>query len=113
MKRLFQEAFDRGFSAGLAKGLKKEIKMSLISNDPEVKECASEIVDILENEANGASDFVKLINVGVIDSPRDCFNEVRDYYVQLSKPYSTDVFVLACKILFDAGKVIADSLPLP
>lgn len=111
--RFIREAFEAGYSAGLAKQIKHEIEMSLISTDSDVKECANAIIDYLEQEQNGASDLVKLVSVGVLDSPADCFNELQDSYVNLGKAYDPDVFRLACKMIFDCVKVVADALPLP
>ena len=113
MSKLFREAFNAGYSAGLAQQVKQEIKMSLISNNPEVKECANAIVDYLENDENGVVDVIKLVNIGILNSPADCFNELQDSYVNLNKPYNPNAFRLACKMLFDCFKVVADALKVP
>ena len=113
MSHLFREAFNRGFSAGLAKQLHQEIKMSLISNVQEVKDCAHELVDYMENEENGVGDFVKLVNVGILNSPNDVFKDLRDCYVNLRKPYNPDAFRVACAMLYDCTRVVSDNLPIP
>ena len=86
--------------------------MSLISNEPDVKECANELVDLMENEGNGVVDFIKLISNGIIDSPGDCFMELRDYYAELSQPYEIGAFQTACVMIFDCARVVADALPV-
>ena len=109
---MFREAFTAGYSAGLARQVKQEIKMSLISDDSEVKECANALIDALEYDGNGVIDLVKLVNAGIVASPKDCLNELQDYYEDLNNTYNPDVFQLACKIIFDCVKVVADNLPI-
>lgn len=111
--RLYKEAFDAGYSAGLARQIKYEIKMSLVTNDPEVKECASRIVDYLESDGNGVIELVRLVSKENITSSSELQENISEVFMELNYRFTINVFTAACKVLFDCVKVVADALPTP
>lgn len=111
--RFIREAFEAGYSAGLARQIKYEIKMSLVTNDPEIKECAKRIVDYLESDMNGVVDLVREVGNGSITSASELQEYVGEALTEMSYRFTADMFNAACKVLFDCAKVVAEALPMP